>query len=338
MVTIYDIAKTSGYSPATVSKAFNNYSGVNKKTYEKIMKVAEELEYTPNNNARSLVTKKTWLLGVLFSEDVGTGIAHPHFGEILQNFKMRAGEYGYDVVFINKRLGNKEASYLEHCLYRGVDGVLLAAGARHTEDIQCVLSSKIKCVSVEMVYPDKYTIISDNRMGSMQALEYLYFLGHRKIAHIACPLSSLAGTERYAAYREFLKIKGLEENPKYFVEAEEFMADAGAKAATKLLQQSLDDLPTAVYIAYDEGACSAMTMFEKQGFRIPEDLSIVGFDNLKYTGSISPALTTIEQDRKTIGLSACDTLVKLIENDTLEIPCEVRIPTKLIVRNTCIRI
>jgi len=107
MVTIYDIAKMSGYSPATVSKAFNNYAGVNKKTYEKIMEVAEKLEYTPNNNARSLVTKKTWLLGVLFSEDVGTGIAHPHFSEILQNFQMRAGEYGYDVVFINKRLGNK---------------------------------------------------------------------------------------------------------------------------------------------------------------------------------------------------------------------------------------
>lgn len=338
MVTIYDIAKMAGYSPATVSKAFNNYSGVNKKTYKKIMEVAQALEYTPNNNARSLVTKKTWLLGVLFSEDVGTGIAHPHFGEILQNFQMRAGDNGYDVVFINKRLGNKDASYLEHCLYRGVDGVLLAAGARHTEEIQCVLSSNIKCVSVEMVYPSKYTIISDNRMGTMQALEYLYFLGHRKIAHIACSLSSLAGMERYAAYKEFLKLKGLEENPKYFVEAEYFMEDAGAKAATKLLQQSLEDLPTAVYIAYDEAACSAMRMFEKQGFRIPEDLSIIGFDNLIYTGAISPSLTTIEQDRKEIGQKACDTLIKLIENDTMDMPCEVRIPTKLIVRNSCTRI
>lgn len=338
MVTIYDIAKVAGYSPATVSKAFNNYSGVNKKTYEKIMEVSENLGYTPNNNARSLVTKKTWLLGVLFSEDVGTGIAHPHFGEILQSFQIRAGEYGYDVVFINKKLGNKESSYLEHCLYRGVDGVLLAAGAKHTEVIQSVLSSEIKCVSVEMVYPSKHNIISDNRMGSMQALEYLYFLGHRKIAHIACPLSSLAGTERYDAYKEFLKIKGLEENPKYFVEAEEFMPDAGSKAATKLLQQSLDDLPTAVYIGYDDAACSAMTMFQKQGFRIPEDLSIVGFDNLKVTGLTSPALTTIEQARETIGQEACDTLIKLIEGDTMDIPCEVRVPTKLIVRNSCIRI
>ena len=338
MVTIYDIAKMAGCSPATVSKAFNNYNGVNKKTYEKIMEVAGKLGYTPNNNARSLVTKKTWLLGVLFSEDVGTGITHPHFSEILQNFQSRAGEYGYDVVFINKRLGNKEASYLEHCMYRGVDGVLLAAGANYTEEIQCVLSSDIKCVSVEMVYPNKHIVISDNRMGTMQALEYLYFLGHRKIAHISCPFTSLAGLERYAAYKEFLKIKGLEENPKYFVEAENFMPDAGANAATKLLQQSIDDLPTAVYIGYDEAACSAMTMFQKQGFRIPEDLSIVGFDNLKITGFTSPALTTIEQDRATIGKKACDTLIKLIEDNTIYPPCEDRIPTKLIVRNSCTRI
>ena len=328
----------AGCSPSTVSKAFNNYSGVNIKTYEKIMEIAKKLEYTPNNSARSLVTKKTWLLGVLFSEDVGTGIAHFHFSVILQNFQKRAGEYGYDVVFVNKRLGNREASYLEHCLYRGVDGVLLAAGAAFTEEIQCVLSSDIKSVSVEMVYPNKHIIISDNRMGSMQALEYLYFLGHRKIAHIACPLTSVAGYERYNAYKEFLKLKNLEENPKYFVEADNFMPDAGSKAATKLLQQSLDDLPTAVYIAFDEAACSAMTMFQSQGFRIPEDLSIVGFDNLKVTGYTSPALTTIEQGRAEIGQEACDILIKLIEGKTMDEPYELRIPTKLIVRDSCIRI
>lgn len=338
MVTIYDVAKKAGCSPATVSKAFNNYSGVNTSTYEKIMEAAEELEYTPNTNARALATKKTWLLGVLFSEDVGTGIAHPHFSEILQSFQSKAGEYGYDVVFVNKRLGNKEASYLEHCLYRGVDGVLLAAGARFTDEIQCVLSSDIKCVSVEMVYPEKYTVITDNRMGSMQALEYLYFLGHRKIAHICCPLSSLAGMERFNAYKEFMQSKGLEINPKYIVETDDFDPNAGTKAATKLLQDCLDDLPTAVYIGYDEAACSAMTAFQAQGFRIPEDLSIVGFDNLKVTGLTTPPLTTIEQDRKTIGQKAAETLIKLIEDKEIEEPLDNRIPTKLIARNSCIRI
>ncbi|MFL0246396.1 LacI family DNA-binding transcriptional regulator [Candidatus Clostridium stratigraminis] len=338
MVTIYDVAKLAGCSPATVSKVFNNYNGVNELTYKKVMDAAEELEYIPNTNARALATRKTWLIGVLLSEDVGTGIAHPHFSGILQSFQSRAWEYGYDVLFVNKKIGNKEESYLEHCLYRGVDGVLLAAGATHTHEIQCVLSSDLKCVSVEMVYPGKYTVISDNRMGTMQALEYLYFLGHRKIAHIACPLYSVAGKERYAAYKEFLKLKGIEENPNYVVEAEDYVPESGARAASKLLQQCIGDLPTAVYIAYDEAAVFAMTTFQAQGFRIPEDLSVVGFDNLRVSGLTSPSLTTIEQDRETIGKKAADTLIKLIENRPIEEDLENRVPTKLIVRNSCMRI
>lgn len=338
MVTIYDVAKEAGCSPTTVSKAFNNYSGVNNATYKKIMEAADRLGYTPNTNARALATKKTWLLGVLFSEDVNTGIAHPHFSEILQNFQVRAGECGYDVVFVNKRLGNREASYLEHCLYRGVDGVLLAANQMFTDEIQSVLSSDIKCVSVETNYSNQYTVISDNRMGTLQALEYLYFLGHRKIAHIACPLTSLAGQERYGAYKEFLKSKGLEENPKYLVETSVFKPEEGIKAADQLLQQAWDDMPTAVYCGFDDVAFAAMTTFQSKGFRVPEDLSIVGFDNVTISGFTSPALTTIEQDRASIGQKAADTLISLIEGKPLDQPFDMRIPTKLVVRSSCARV
>ncbi|MDP4091148.1 MAG: LacI family DNA-binding transcriptional regulator [Bacillota bacterium] len=338
MVTIYDIARVAGCSPATVSKAFNNYSGVNTATYNKIMEAAESLGYTPNTSARALATKKTWLLGVLFSEDEGTGITHPHFSEILQNFQYRAGERGYDVLFLNKRLGNKEASYLKHCKYRGLEGVLLAVGSRYNSEIQCVLSSDIKCVSVEDIYPGKPTIISDYHMGTMQALEYLYFLGHRKIAHIACPLGSVAGRERYYAYLDFLNSKGLEVNHKYIVETSEYAPEEGSKATARLLQQSWDDLPTAVFIGYDDIAFSAMATFQSQGFRIPEDISIVGFDNTKLSGFASPALTTIDQNRVTIGQSAADTLIRLIEDKSLDEGIEIRVPTKLIVRNSCTRV
>lgn len=340
MVTIYDIAKLAGCSPATVSKAFNNYNGVKTSTYNKVMEVAESLGYTPNTNARALTTKKTWLIGVLFSEDAGTGIAHPHFSEILQSFKMRTAEYGYDVLFVSKRLGNKEASYLEHCKYRGLEGVLVAVGSKYADEIQSVLSSDIKCVSVEDIYPHTHTVIADYHMGTMQALEYLYLLGHRKIAHITCPLSSVAGRERYGAYLEFLSSKGLEVNPKYIVETKEFAPEEGSKAAVKLLQQSWDDLPTAVFVAYDDIAFPAMSTIQSQGFRIPEDISVVGFDNLKLSGYSSPTLTTVHQERVIIGQKAADKLIELIENNSEEnsLDIHVRIPTKLIVRNSCMRI
>ncbi|KUO72095.1 MAG: hypothetical protein APF77_00720 [Clostridia bacterium BRH_c25] len=338
MVTIYDIAKTVGCAPSTVSKAFNNYNGVSKKTYQKIMETAESLGYTMNNNARALATKKTWLIGVLFCEDAGTGIAHQHYSTILQGFKSRAGEYGYDVVFLNRRFGNKEASYLEHCNYRGVDGVLMAVGAKYEHEIKDVLASDIKRVSIESIYENTPIVVSDNRMGSLQALEYLYFLGHRKIAHIACPLWSLAGYERYEVYKEFLKSKGLEENPKYIAETNSYAFEEGSKAAAELIQRCWGDLPTAVYAGYDDIAWTAMTAFQAHGFRVPEDISIVGFDDVQVSGFTTPQLTTVSQDRIAIGQKAADVLIQSIENKSMDVPTEIRIPTKLIVRNSCIRI
>ncbi|HYE82232.1 MAG TPA: LacI family DNA-binding transcriptional regulator [Clostridia bacterium] len=338
MVTIYDIAKMVGCAPSTVSKAFNNYNGVNKKTYQKIMETAESLGYTMNNSARALATKKTWLIGVLFCEDAGTGIAHQHYSTILQGFRSRAGECGYDVVFLNKRFGNKEASFLEHCIYRGVDGVLIAVGAKYEHEIRDVLESDIKRVSVESMYKKTPLVVSDNKMGSMQALEYLYFLGHRKIAHIACPLWSVAGNERYEAYKEFLKLKGLEENPKYIVETGSYAFEEGSKAAAELIQRCWGDLPTAVYAGYDDIAWTAMTTFQAHGFRVPDDISIVGFDDVTVSAYTTPTMTTVSQDRIAIGQKAADVLIQSIENREMDAPAELRVPTKLIVRNSCVRI
>lgn len=343
MITIYDVAKHANCSPATVSKAYNNYSGVSKKTYDKIMKSADELGYTPNNNARALVTKKNWLIGVLFSEDLGVGITHPHYSEILQNFRIGAEENGYDIIFVSQRIGEKNISYLEHCNYRGVDGVLLAVSNREIEEVRCILNSKIKIVSVEDIYDDTTTIICDNRMGSLQALNYLYLLGHRKIAHIAGPVTSVAGKERLEAYYEFMQSKGLEINPKHVIEAAGYSYEAGKEAAEKLLQQSWDDVPTAIYVYYDDGALAAITTIVERGYRVPQDISIVGFDNLKVSGYAMPeysslTLTTIEQDRAGIGKKAAELLVALIEGKEEQESGIVRVPTKLIVRSSCTRI
>ena len=336
MVTIYDIAAKTGLSAATVSKVFNNYVGVSSKTREVVLQAAKDMDYMPNTNARALVTKKSWLISLLFSEDIGSGIAHPHFSGILQSAITQVQGHGYDVVFVNKRLGQDDVSYLDHCRYRGVDGVLIAAGSHFTDEIQCVLDSEYTCVSVEEIYPGRHTVISDNFSGTMQALEYLYFLGHRKIAHIAGPKKRLAGRERYEAYVSFLSQKGIPYNPKYVVEAEYFRKDEGFKATTELLQQCWDDMPTAIFAAYDELACAAKTVLLSRGFRVPKDMSIIGFDDLPIAET--PGITTIRQDRRLIGQMAGDMLVKLIEGGDVGEPMVHLLPTKLITRESCARI
>ena len=118
MVTIYDVATASGFSPATVSKALNSYPGVNNKTLDKILNTAKEMGYMPNIAARSLTTKKSWLVGMLFSEELFSGLKHPHFGEIFSSAQIHLCKAGYDVVIINDSLGGGKISYLEHCRYR----------------------------------------------------------------------------------------------------------------------------------------------------------------------------------------------------------------------------
>ena len=338
MVTIYDIAEKTGLSPATVSKVFNGYNGVSEKAKKLVLTAANEMGYTPNTNARALVTKKAWLLGVLFNDNIGAGIAHPHYSQILQSFHKTAEVYGYDVVFVNGQLGDRKISYADHCRYRGVDGVLLAADENIRDDIQCVLDSGIKCVSVEGVYPGVSTVITDNMLGTRQALEYLYYLGHRRIAHIAGPQASVAGRERFEAYVEFLASKGIPFDPKLVVYSEYYDQQSKMDVASMLLQQCWDDMPTAIYAVYDEVACATQLFLMNQGFRIPRDMSIIGFDDLMITEYTTPPMTTIAQDREAIGQTAAKVLIDMIENNSPAAAQQIRIPPRLVVRGSCARI
>lgn len=334
-MTIYDISKKTGYSIATISKVLNNYHGVSEKAKQVINQAIEETGYTPSHYARTLATQRSWLIGVLFSEEKGLGIVHPHFNKILQSFQYHIGKYGYDTIFLNDTYGDKKMSLLDKCKSRGVDGVIIAGSIRFNEAIQSILESDIPKVSVETVYPNVRTIISDNRMGTMQALEHLYLLGHRKIAHIASNLQgSMSAKERYDTYMEFMKKKGLEIKPEFIVEANKYNEESGEKAVQQLLSQCWEDMPTAIFAAYDEYVAAAMEIFTSQGFRIPEDISIVGFDDLPLCEYVKPSITTIHQNRDIIGQEAARILSSLIAGEELTEPDILKIPTKLVVRQT----
>ena len=334
MVTIYDIAAATGFSPATVSKAFNSYPGVSRKTYEKIMATAKVMGYTPSSTARTLSTKKSWLVGMLFSEELATGIIHPHFSEIVSNAQITLGKAGYDVVFINNFFGGETetASYLEHCRYRGVDGVILAASSQFGHAVGCIVESDIKMVSVEMTYPRKYSVISENYNGSYMAMEYLYSLGHRQIAYISVPMYSLAAPERYQAYLDFLAAKGIAFDPSIVVEAAEYSGTAGYDAASKLLATAKGRF-TAVFAAWDDIAIATISLFRASGLRVPEDISVIGFDDLAH--SQIAELTTIRQNREKIGNLAANVLITQMQNLPPEYPYDVRVPTSLVLRSTC---
>ena len=332
MATIYDVAVASGFSPATVSKAFNSYPGVNKNTVDVILDTAKNLGYKPNIMARSLTTKESWLVGMLFSEELYTGLRHPHFGEIFSSAQIQLGKAGYDVIIINNSLDGGSISYLEHCHYRGVEGVFIAASAEFTHAVQCIVNSDLKMVSVEMVYPERYSVLSENYNGAKLAMDYLYSLGHRKIACISGPLYKKSAPERLRGYRDFLSAQGLPYDPSLVIESEDYSAPAGMEAAQKLLHLGKGKF-TAVFADYDDTACALINCFRANGIDVPGDISVIGFDDLSHAELAG--LTTIRQDRERIGCLAAEILINQMQGLPLEHEYDIRIPTSLIIRSSC---
>lgn len=316
MITIYDIAKKAEVSAATVSKVFNDYHEVSRKTKDKVLKVADELGYVPNLTARSLKTNKSYLVGVIFSEDVGIGLEHQFFSSILEAFRRRIGKLGYDTVFISKNLGNREIGYLEHAKYRNVDGVFIITALADDVTVNRLLASHIPCVTTDIKYTKTAQVASDNYQAAKDAVKYLYDMGHRKIAHISGPLDVLAAMERREGFFDGLRQVGLEPHESYVIETGAFSYDAAYKATGYLLSR-FDEAsrPTAMFVDADVMAVAAMKAIRSKGLKVPGNISVIGFDDVEFAKYVTPELTTVSQNKELIGSTLANVLYEQMNQD-----------------------
>ena len=183
MVSMKDIAKACGVSVATVSKALNNQKDIGEETKTHIKNVAREMGYFPNSSARALKTNRTYNLGVLFADEAQSGLTHDFFSAILDSFKRTVEARGYDITFINSN-GGGAMSYLDHCRYRGFDGVLVACVDFRDPNVTELVESNIPLVTIDHVFNNKTSIVSDNISGMRDLLTYVYECGHRRISYI----------------------------------------------------------------------------------------------------------------------------------------------------------
>ena len=337
MPTIYDLAKATGFSPATVSKAFNGYAEVSQKTKDKILKMADEIGYVPNLTAQSLKTNRSYLVGVIFSEDAGIGLDHQFFSIVLESFRKEIGLFGYDTIFINKSLGNKEIGYLDHCKYRNVDGVVIITAEPGDMDVTKLLASNIKCVTTDTAYENVPYVTSDNIGGGRMAVKYLYEMGHRRIAHLAGPIVTWSAGERLVGYMTGLMEVGLPFVESYLGESVLFDYDEAYGATLKMFGQYTDETrPTAVFVSADIMTLAVIRALKSLGLRVPEDVSIIGFDDIALAKHVTPALTTIKQDKERIGKKLAEILFELIKGEVLvmDIP---RLPVEVIERESVIK-
>ncbi|WLR43933.1 LacI family DNA-binding transcriptional regulator [Bacillus carboniphilus] len=335
MVTIYDIAKKTGFSVTTVSKALNNYSDVSEKTKKKILEAVEEMNYFPNSSARTLTTKKSWTIGVVFVESLGLGIKHPFFSEVIESFKKTVEIHEYDLLFVSRNMHNQKKSYLDHFRYREVDGVVVVCSTIDEPQVTELMEDSIPSVVIDMDSQTSSVVYSDSLEGSRLAVDHLVSLGHRRIAHIAGHQQTFAGKERLKGYVDSMTAQKINVESKYIVDGGYFSKEGGYEAMERLL--SLETPPTAIYAASDSLAIGAIEAIKDQGYEVPEDFSIVGFDDITIAELMYPKLTTIKQQTELIGEKAAKLLLEQITNKEKIVNC-VKIPVLLMERESCRKI
>ena len=335
--TIRELARLSGVSVGTVSRALNGYTDVNADTRERIMRLARELDYTPAAAARTLVTQRSHVIGVFL--DTGEGhpdLQHPFFHEVLVGLKHSIGTAGYDLLlFASEHPGNGYGShtYLKRARHHDVEGAVLMGTDPEDPEVRRLVRSELPTVGVdvEIEGPATTFVISDNAAGIAMAMRHLHDLGHRRIATITGLLDTRPGADRLRAYRAEIQGLGLAYRDEY-VAYGDFYVESGRRAMADLL--SLDEPPTAVFAASDMMALGAIRAAGDAGLSVPADLSVIGFDDIQLADHMNPPLTTVRQDKAGLGAAAGTALMRLIEGEHDAVQPSTVIPVELVRRGS----
>ena len=332
-ITIYEIAKSLNLSPATISKVINNTGSVSEKTRKKVLDYIDDVGYVPSPSARMLKSKRTYIIGVIFSEDLNIGLEHPFFSSILQHFKNYAEDQGYELSFIVRKLGKNKMSYYDWCLNKRVDGVYIVVGNYQDEEILEVVNSDIPCVSNDFIIKNLHTVISDNESGVKLVLDYIEKkLKLKKVAIISGPLSSKAFKERSEVFEENYRNFNLEKTCEIISPG--FGFTSGYNATVEIIESGV--LPEIIFSLSDDLALGVLKALRDNNIKVPEEMQVIGYDDIAMAKHFTPALTTIRQDRKRLGEKAAQDLIDNIENQTKIKEEIIRIPVELVVRETTI--
>lgn len=335
--TIHDVAKACGVNVSTVSRCLNGKGRINAGTRDRILAAARSLDYRPNRIARGLVTGRTHTLGLIVSD-----IRNPFFAEVARGVEDAANHAGCDVVLCNTDLHQeKQLRYIRSLVEKGVDGIIINfASAMNREQEQFLRTCGVPVVLLNR--PSKAvklsTVSIDNRQGGFLAATFLLKLGHRSLAVLGGPEDQSNHAARAAGFLGAVKASGRNVKTHVLHGSQNFAG--GYEMTWRLLTEHAD--VTAIFTGNDVMAFGALRALTESGRRVPEDVSLVGFDNIEMSGMIQTPLTTIEQPKYEIGKCAVEILlgpqsapvhrefgVKLVERQsTRPLKAETYIPTR----------
>ena len=324
-VTIHDIARRLGVAPSTVSRALTGKGRISPATRDRILRVARELGYQPNMNARGLATNCTGTVGVVIHER-HRPVERSFYGVILEVIEAEMNQRGYHVIFSCLRDGN-----LPRCVReRRVDG-LVFLGTDFSEELVRPVRGQVPVVLVDNHIPGVDSVVGDNVGGARMATAHLLDHGHRRVAFVVETLADPSFRARFEGYCQVLDEQREGVDERVVVEGGR-RRDCDRIAMRKFLTRN--PLPTAVVAANDYIAVGAVVALAKAGIKVPQEVAVVGFDDGDLATVVQPPLTTVHVPRASMGEVAANRLLKLLQDQTVP-PVLTVLPTTLTVRESC---
>jgi LacI family transcriptional regulator len=327
-VTIQDVAAAASVSVSTVSRVLNGKDYVAEETQAKVRQVIEELNYTSSLAAKSMRSRRTNVIGVVVP-DLQTSFSV----EVVKGVNRAIEDFAYDLIIYTSGAawdGTRAARERHHvALLNGslADGVIIVAPT--TTDFST--AHPLVVVDPHQAIPDVPAVISTNRAGAMEAMSYLFSLGHQRIGFISGRMDLQSGLRRFQGYQDSLAQAGIPFDPD-LVQPGDFLKPPSLTSAQTLF--SLPHPPTAIFAANDISATAVIEAAVAAGLRVPEDLSVIGFDNIAEAVQVTPRLTTIDQSIELMGYTAAEMLIELLQGKPLASNLR-KVSTRLVVRESC---
>lgn len=327
MTTIKDIARQAGVTPGVVSRALNNKYGVKPSTKEKIQKIALELGYYPNTAARSLVTRRSDTIGIMMAD-----ISEPFYAQIIKGMEYVANQTGHTLLFSNSYESVEHNRVLQKMIFaERVDGlIIVGSNIQEKNFVFSLLEEKFPFVLIERNFSDPSVncICVDNVYGAYLATNHLIEREHRKIAHLAGNFYNQVTLDRIEGYKKALEEAGIGFSPEWIHPGNFNIPDA-YKATKEILRQGC----TGIFAASDTMAYGVLRSLAEEGLSAPEDIAVVGYDDLDFSELCHPPLTTIRQPRHAMGVKSMELLTAILRNEH-ENGAKICLTPELVVRNS----
>jgi LacI family transcriptional regulator len=330
-LTLEDIARSAGVSRSTVSRVINGDPKVSPATREHVLEILNRVNFQPNLAARGLANGRTSILGLVIPAGVAEIFADPYFPLLIQGVNLACNARDYSVMLWLAE-PEYERRMINRILHNGlVDGVIVSSTLMDDPLVQALHASKLPFILAgHHPFLEVNSLDVDNRAGGQAATAHLLRLGRQRIATITGPRNMFAGEDRYQGYLDALRQRGVPIRPELVVEGD-FTEGGGFRGMQALLAQGEVD---AVFAASDQMAYGALRALHAAGRRVPEDVAVVGFDDLPPSAHTDPPLTTVRQPIQRMGALVAETLIDLIRHPNPQ-PRHTVLPTELVIRASC---